>query len=92
MVSNSPFLYRPINLYPTFSKILEKIILIRIYLILNKKIIIPNEQFGFRNRHSYLRQLNRLVYNNIASYLYTNEWPNFLIKIYCTPLVFSFID
>lgn len=60
--------YRPISLLPTLSKILEKIILKRIYPILNEKKIIPNAQFGFRNKHSSLHQLHRIV-DNIASSL-----------------------
>jgi len=60
--------HKLISLLPTLSKILEKIILKRIYPILNEKKIIPNAQFGFRNKHSSLHQLHRIV-DNIASSL-----------------------
>ncbi|KAL4120963.1 hypothetical protein QTP88_013557 [Uroleucon formosanum] len=65
---NQPSSYRPISLLPTFSKILEKIILKKIYPILNEKQSIPNAQFGFRSKHSSLHQLHRLV-DTIASSL-----------------------
>ncbi|KAL4132606.1 hypothetical protein QTP88_009730 [Uroleucon formosanum] len=65
---NLPSSFRPISLLPSFSKILEKIILKRIYPIINVQNTIPNTQFGFRNKHSALHQVHRIV-DNIASSL-----------------------
>jgi len=53
-----PASYRPISLLPTFSKIVEKILLKRLIHIKN---IIPHTQFGFRSKHSTLHQLHRTV-------------------------------
>ena len=44
--------YRPISLLPVFSKILEEIIYGRIKTIIETKNLIPDHQFGFRNKHS----------------------------------------
>ena len=54
--------YRPINLLPTISKLLEKIILTKIDKNLNPQDwIIPNHQAGFRQAHSTVQQCHRLT-------------------------------
>ena len=53
--------YRPISLLPFFAKLTEKLILKRISKIINDKKIIPNTQFGFRNKHSTLHQVHRIT-------------------------------
>ena len=72
--------YRPISLIPVFSKILEKIIYCRIKTIIETKKLIPDHQFGFRNKHSTIEQMHRLI-NEIIVALENKE--------YCTAL---FID
>ena len=72
--------YRPISLLPVFSKILEKIIYDRIKPIIETKKLIPDHQFGFRNKHSTIEQMHRLI-NEIIVALENKE--------YCTAL---FID
>ena len=72
--------YRPISLLPVFSKILEKIIYYRIKTIIEIKKLIPEHQFGFRNKHSTIEQMHRLI-NEIIVALKNKE--------YCTVL---FID
>ena len=52
---------RPISLLPVFSKILEKIIYDRIKPIIEIKKLIPDHQFGFRNKHSTIEQMHRLI-------------------------------
>ena len=69
--------YRPISLLPVFSKILEKIIYDRIKPIIGKKKLIPDHQFGFRNKHSTIEQMHRLV-NEIILALENKQ--------YCTAL------
>ena len=44
--------YRPISLLPVISKILEKIMHIRLYSFLNKKDAFYDNQYGFRPKHS----------------------------------------
>ena len=44
--------YRPISLLPSFSKIMEKIIYVRLYQYLNVNNILVNEQFGSREKSS----------------------------------------
>ena len=53
--------YRPISLLPVFSKILEKIIYDRIKPIIETKKLIPDHQFGFRNKYSTIEQMHRLL-------------------------------
>lgn len=51
--------YRPIQLYPTFSKMAERAILSRLRPFVDK--YIPDEQFGFRAEHSTTQQIMRVV-------------------------------
>ena len=69
--------YRPISLLPVFSKILEKIIYCRIKTIIETRKLIPDHQFGFRNKHSTIEQMHRLI-NEIIVALENKE--------YCTAL------
>ena len=69
--------YRPISLLPVFSKILEKIIYDRIKRTIEKKKLIPDHQFGFRNKHSTIEQMHRLI-NEIILALENKQ--------YCTAL------
>jgi len=57
----SPSSYRPISLLPSLSKIFEKVLLKRIYLIINDLNIIPNTQFGFKNKCSTLHQVYKIT-------------------------------
>ena len=58
---DSPSSYRPISLLPFFSKLCEKLILKRIYPIIQVNNAIPNSQFGFREKHSTIHQIHRLA-------------------------------
>lgn len=53
--------YRPITLLPCLSKLLEKLLLKRIKPVLENSDIIPQHQFGFRESHSTLEQVHRVV-------------------------------
>lgn len=44
--------YRPISLLPQFSKILEKLFVVRLNKFINKNNILSNSQYGFRSNHS----------------------------------------
>lgn len=53
--------YRPISLLPVLSKLFEKLLLKRLKPILDQNKLIPNHQFGFRNEHSTIEQVHRIV-------------------------------
>jgi len=72
-----PYFYQPISLLPSLAKILEKILLKKINQIITERITIPNTQFGFRNNHSALHQVHRIV-DNIASTLENKHYCNAL--------------
>ena len=52
--------YRPISLLPVLSKMIEKLILNRLKPILEAENIIPDHQFGFREKHSTIEQIHRV--------------------------------
>lgn len=54
--------YRPISLLPIMSKVFEKILLSRLKPIINERNLIPNHQFGFRDKHSTIDQVHRIVH------------------------------
>jgi hypothetical protein len=54
--------YRPISLLPIISKILEKLLLMRLYSDKYFQAWIPLHQFGFRKAHSTIQQCHRLTY------------------------------
>ncbi|KAL7293246.1 hypothetical protein TKK_0013026 [Trichogramma kaykai] len=53
--------YRPISLLPVISKIFEKIILARLEPIIINNNLIPDHQFGFKNKHSTVEQVHRIA-------------------------------
>ncbi|CAK9816472.1 Probable RNA-directed DNA polymerase from transposon BS [Anthophora quadrimaculata] len=69
--------YRPISLLPILSKILEKLIYSRLKPIIEKRKLILDHQFGFRNKHSTIEQSQRL-FNEILVALEKKQ--------YCTAL------
>jgi transposase len=59
--SNDITSYRPISLLPLLSKVLEKLLINRLQPIIEERKLIPKHQFGFRNRHSTIEQVHRIV-------------------------------
>jgi len=53
--------YRPISLLPIISKVFEKLYIKKLNYIIEKRKIIPEHQFGFRNKHGTIEQVHRLV-------------------------------
>lgn len=53
--------YRPISMLPTISKLFEKMLLTKLKPVLEVRHIIPDHQFGFRNQHSTIEQVHRIV-------------------------------
>lgn len=53
--------YRPISLLPILSKIFERLLQSRINSITSINNLIPNHQFGFREKHTTTQQCHRIV-------------------------------
>lgn len=53
--------YRPISLLPIISKLFEKLLLKRLKPIIEERKIIPDYQFGFREKHSTIDQVHRIT-------------------------------
>lgn len=53
--------YRPISLLPIMSKLFERLLLNRIESMNILKDLIPDHQFGFRQKHSTIQQCHRVV-------------------------------
>lgn len=53
--------YRSISLLTIKSKVFEKILAIRTKIYIEKKKLIPNHQFGFRNKHTTNEQVYRIT-------------------------------
>lgn len=53
--------YRPISLLPVISKVFEKLLIKRIKPELEVNKTIPTHQFGFREHHSTVEQVHRIV-------------------------------
>ena len=58
--SNDLKSYRPISVLPSFSKVLERLVLSRIEWFSEVNNLFPSEQTGFRNGHSSLDNITRL--------------------------------
>jgi hypothetical protein len=72
--------YRPISLLPIFSKILEKLLLLRMAPLTAKLHLLPDHQFGFRPTYGTIEQAHRLVHQILD---------DFQSKRYCTA---TFLD
>lgn len=53
--------YRPISLLPSLSKLIERICAIHLKSEMQEKRVLPDEQFGFRERHSTVHSLLNLT-------------------------------
>jgi hypothetical protein len=53
--------YRPISLLPIISKIFEEAVLKRLRAILEENQILPDHQFGFRQKHSTIEKVHRIT-------------------------------
>lgn len=57
----SPASYRPISLLTCLSKLFEKVLLLRLTPYIKQGNIIPSHQFGFRQKHGTIEQVNRIT-------------------------------
>lgn len=55
--------YRPISLLPVLGKLFEKFFSKRLKIVIQDKNIIPNHQFGFREKHSTIEQIHRITHS-----------------------------
>lgn len=53
--------YRPISLLPIMSKLFEKLLLRRLKPVIEERKLIPEYQFGFREKHSTIDQVHRIT-------------------------------
>ena len=53
--------YRPISLLPIILKLFKKLLLKRLKPIIERQNLIPNHQFGFRQKHSTIDQVHRIT-------------------------------
>ena len=60
--------YRPISLLPVISKILEKLLLLRLSSDTPPQTWIPSYQFGFRKKHSTIHQCHRLTHTILKAF------------------------
>ena len=58
---SNPENYRPISIFPTLSKVIEKHIAKTIFSYLNQHMLIHKEQSGFRNAHSCQTALTKMT-------------------------------
>jgi len=65
--------YRPISLLPCLSKLFEKVLLAKLMPYLQANSIIPSHQFGFREKHSTIEQVNRIT-NEIRTAFENREY------------------
>lgn len=59
--NNQATSYRPISLLPVISKVFEKLFLRRIHILIKESDVLPYHQFGFRQKHSTIEQIHRIV-------------------------------
>ena len=59
--SENPESHRPVSLLASISKLFEKLFCKRLHGVLSELHIIPEHQFGFRNQHSTIEQVHRVV-------------------------------
>ena len=72
---HEPTSYRPISLLPITSKLFERLLLLRINEEHDPSTLLPSHQFGFRERHSTIHQVHRVV-NKIATSLEEKKYCN----------------
>lgn len=65
--------YRPISLLPILSKLFERILLEKMLPHINQNGVLPNHQFGFRNKHSTIEQVHKIS-NCIKTALDENKY------------------
>lgn len=53
--------YRPISLLPRMSKLFERLLLKRLKPLIEERYLIPDLQFGFKNKHSTIDQVHRVT-------------------------------
>lgn len=70
---SEPSSYRPISLLSSLGKIYERLLLSRLWSHVNELKLLPNEQFGFRARHSCPQQVLRITEHVLSKFNHT--WP-----------------
>lgn len=71
--ATEPSSYRPISLLSSLGKIYERLLLIRLWSYVYELKLLPDEQFGFRARHSCPQQVLRITEHVLSKFHHT--WP-----------------
>lgn len=73
--------YRPISLLPSISKLFEKIIYSRLSEQIEFHSLIPEHQFGFRDGHSTIQQIHRIMHHINTEFEFGNSTSAVFIDI-----------
>lgn len=73
--ATEPSSYRPISLLNSLGKLYERIVFARLLDYVNTNHIIPDEQFGFRARHSCVQQVHRLTEHILSRFHQARPMP-----------------
>ena len=65
--------YRPVSVLSVFSKLLERLMYVRITEFINENDVLSNLQFGFRKNHSTTIALT-LLHDKISKFLFDGEY------------------
>jgi len=79
---HEPTSYRPISLLPIISKLFERLLLQRINEEHDPSTLLPSHQFAFRERHSTILQVHRLL-NEITASLEEKKYCNAVFLDIC---------
>ena len=77
---HKPFSYRLISLLPIFSKMLKRILDTRIKETISSKHLIPDHQFGFREKHATTEQAHGII-NKINTALESKKYYTCLLLV-----------
>ena len=73
--------YRPISLLPVLSKILEKVVHIKLYSFLEQHSLLYDSQYGFRKHHSTVHAVSEFIHHTANAYDEQNSTISVLLDL-----------